>query len=383
MRAGPFTRDETLVSRGSRSDLDPERRQGACGDVLLADADARLDGPFVRRRRCPAGPRHGSGPRRRGRIAIATPSRSSSGCRRDKVRLIYLDGAGCYGMNGHEDAAADAAILSQAVGRPVRVQWMRHDEHGWDPKGPPQLLDLAGAVDGDGRILDWRTEMWLPEATKGLPNIPLLAPAAAGLGQPQGLATGLISQNGDPPYAVEQLERGRALAQGRAAAPVQHPRAGQDRQLVRGRELHRRARRRRGRRTQSRSGWRSSPTRAAIEVVKRGGRDDGLASRAVAGPGRGRASSRAGRGFSYVHYKHNESLVAIGMEVAVDARARRDPRGAGRAARTTAGSMINPDAVKAQVEGNIIQTLSRALLRGGPRSTARASPASIGRAIRS
>ena len=55
----------------------------------------------------------------------------------DKVQLIYLDGAGCYGMNGHEDAAADAAILSRAVGRPVRVQWSREDEHGWDPKGPP------------------------------------------------------------------------------------------------------------------------------------------------------------------------------------------------------------------------------------------------------
>src|SRR5215469_10525057 len=63
------------------------------------------------------------------------------------VRLIYLDGAGCYGMNGHEDAAADAAILSRAVGRPVRVQWSRQDEHGWDPKGPPQLLDISGAVD--------------------------------------------------------------------------------------------------------------------------------------------------------------------------------------------------------------------------------------------
>ena len=55
-------------------------------------------------------------------------------------------------MNGHDDAAADAALLSQAVGRPVRVQWTRQDEHGWDPKGPPQLLELDGAVDGDGRI---------------------------------------------------------------------------------------------------------------------------------------------------------------------------------------------------------------------------------------
>lgn len=70
----------------------------------------------------------------------------------EKVRLIYLEGAGCYGMNGHEDAAADAAIVSRAVGRPVRVQWSRQDEHGWDPKGPPQLLDISGAV-ADDRIL--------------------------------------------------------------------------------------------------------------------------------------------------------------------------------------------------------------------------------------
>ena len=53
----------------------------------------------------------------------------------EAVRLIYVEGAGCYGMNGHEDAAADAAILSRAVGRAVRVQWSRKDEHGWDPKG--------------------------------------------------------------------------------------------------------------------------------------------------------------------------------------------------------------------------------------------------------
>src|SRR5262249_16814504 len=58
------------------------------------------------------------------------------------VRVIYIDGSGCYGRNGHEDAAADAALLARAVGRPVRVQWMRADEHGWDPKGPPTLIDM-------------------------------------------------------------------------------------------------------------------------------------------------------------------------------------------------------------------------------------------------
>jgi nicotinate dehydrogenase subunit B len=61
----------------------------------------------------------------------------------DNVRCIYLEGSGCYGRNGHEDAAADAALLAKAVGKPVRVQWSRADEHGWDPKGPPTLIAFA------------------------------------------------------------------------------------------------------------------------------------------------------------------------------------------------------------------------------------------------
>src|SRR5262249_31770810 len=102
---------------------------------------------------------------------------------RDQVRVIYVDGAGCYGMNGHDDAAADAALISRAIGKPVRVQWTRQDELGWDPKGPPQLLVLDGSVGADGRIAAWRTEMWIPKATANLPNVPLLGPQAAGIAQ--------------------------------------------------------------------------------------------------------------------------------------------------------------------------------------------------------
>ncbi len=67
------------------------------------------------------------------------------------VRRVYVDGSGCYGRNGHEDAAADAALVARAAGRPVRVQWMRANEHGWDPKGPPTLIDLHSGLDGDGQ----------------------------------------------------------------------------------------------------------------------------------------------------------------------------------------------------------------------------------------
>ncbi len=125
---------------------------------------------------------------------------------RDKLRVIYLDGAGCYGMNGHDDAAADAVLLSKAVGRPVRVQWSREDELGWDPKGPPQLLDLQATLAADGRIDAWQTDMWVPRATANLEWIPLLSPLAAGLRQPVGQAVGLVSQNGDPPYPANAVK---------------------------------------------------------------------------------------------------------------------------------------------------------------------------------
>ena len=57
----------------------------------------------------------------------------------EKLRVIFLDGSGSYGGNGNDDAAADAFLLSRNVKRPVRVQWMRQDEHGWDPKGPSAI----------------------------------------------------------------------------------------------------------------------------------------------------------------------------------------------------------------------------------------------------
>ena len=73
----------------------------------------------------------------------------------NNVRCIYIEGSGCYGRNGHEDVAADAALLAKTVERPVRVQWSRADEHGWDPKGPPTLIDIRAAVD------DWPSEAQL------------------------------------------------------------------------------------------------------------------------------------------------------------------------------------------------------------------------------
>jgi nicotinate dehydrogenase subunit B len=69
------------------------------------------------------------------------------------VRVKYFEGAGSYGSGSHYDEAAEAAaLMSQLVGKPVRLQYMRWDEHGWDNYGPADLMDIRGGVDADGKI---------------------------------------------------------------------------------------------------------------------------------------------------------------------------------------------------------------------------------------
>ncbi|HET7343432.1 MAG TPA: molybdopterin cofactor-binding domain-containing protein, partial [Methylomirabilota bacterium] len=281
------------------------------------------------------------------------------GLEREHVRVIYLDGAGSYGVNGADDAAAEAALLSRAVGRPVRVQWMRQEEHGLDPKGPAQLLDLRGAVDGDGQLVAWDTQAWLPMATANLPNVPLLCLDAAGIPQTPGRSTGLIYQNIDPPYAVPNLD---AVVHWLADAPLRTSAirapgkiantfavesfTDELAALARVDPLDFRLRRLgnpRGvevlRRMAARMGWQYRPSPKPVDRT---------------------AAVATGRGIAFVHYKHDESLVAMGMEVSVE-------RASGRIHVTRVvcaqdcGLMVNPDNVQAQLEGNILQTLSRAL----------------------
>ncbi len=80
---------------------------------------------------------------------------------KDKVRCIHSQGSGCYGHNGADDAAADAALLARALpGKPVRVQWMREQEHAWEPYGPAMLVKVSAALDDGGNIADWDYAVW-------------------------------------------------------------------------------------------------------------------------------------------------------------------------------------------------------------------------------
>ena len=77
------------------------------------------------------------------------------------IVVRHVEGSGCYGHNGADDVALDAALLArEARGRPVQVQWMRDDEFGWEPHGPAMALDLAASLDAAGNIVEWRHELW-------------------------------------------------------------------------------------------------------------------------------------------------------------------------------------------------------------------------------
>jgi CO/xanthine dehydrogenase Mo-binding subunit len=78
----------------------------------------------------------------------------------DKIRVQYYEGSGTYGHSCYDDAAQAAAILSQLAGRPVRLQFMRWDEHGWDNYGPPHVGEVRAAVDEAGKIIAYEYHGW-------------------------------------------------------------------------------------------------------------------------------------------------------------------------------------------------------------------------------
>ncbi|MCR3763569.1 molybdopterin-dependent oxidoreductase, partial [Pseudomonas aeruginosa] len=94
--------------------------------------------------------------------------------RRDagEIEVIRMEAAGCYGRNGADDVSADAVLLAQAVGRPVRVQLMREQEHGWEPKGTAQLIEVRGGLDEQGQVAAYDFATCYP--SNGAPTLALL-----------------------------------------------------------------------------------------------------------------------------------------------------------------------------------------------------------------
>ncbi|TMH71223.1 MAG: xanthine dehydrogenase family protein molybdopterin-binding subunit [Betaproteobacteria bacterium] len=276
--------------------------------------------------------------------------------RPEDVRCIYIEGSGCYGRNGHEDAAADAALLAKETGLPVRVQWMREDEHGWDPKGPPSLYDLRAAIDDKGGVTAWESEVLIPDRPKEI-AVPLLAAELAGLLR-EDAHPGNIQQSLAIPYTFPNI---RATAHWLAETPfrpswirtpgrMQNTFANESfvdelaaavgadplefrlRHLndPRGAELLQRLARL--------SGWkpRSAPPRQSGDVMK-------------------------GRGLSYVRYELARTYVGAVADVEVDRRTGK-VRVSQFYVAHDCGQIINPDGLRNQIEGNVVQTTSRTLI---------------------
>ena len=96
----------------------------------------------------------------------------------ERVRCIHVEGSGCYGHNGADDAAADAALIAMRVaGTPVRVQWMREQENLWEPYSCAMLTEVRASLDPQGKLQDWTYELWTTPHNERIVNAGRLIPA--------------------------------------------------------------------------------------------------------------------------------------------------------------------------------------------------------------
>ncbi len=286
----------------------------------------------------------------------------------EKVRVIHMEGAGSYGQNGADDAAADAVVLSQAVEKPVRLQWTRQDEFVWEPKAPAMVMEVQAGLDEQGRITAWDYHVWSPShvararVAAQLVTTQLIAgqPAPAGrfsLGAERNAPTNytlprqritvhflptsplrtsaMRSLGGaENTFANETFMDEVAAAAGADALEyrlryLDDPRAKE--------VLHAAA---------EKAGWESRP------------RWRGMLARPSPRPRQ--KGVLVGRGVAFARYENDEALVACIAQVQVDPES-----GVVSVKRIVVahdcGLIINPDGLKNQIEGNVIQSLSRAL----------------------
>ncbi len=280
--------------------------------------------------------------------------------REAEIEVIRMEAAGCYGRNCADDVSADAVLLSRAVGRPVRVQLTREQEHAWEPKGTAQLMDVNGGLNADGSVAGYDFATRYP--SNGAPTLALLLTGAI----PH---TPAIIEMGDrtaiPPYDYENL---RVVAhdmppivraswlRGVSALPNTFAHeswidecadeAGVDPIEYRLRYL-------------------KDPR--AIDLVNAVAERAGWKPRPVRQEPEAEGDIVRGRGFAYALYVHSKfpgygaAWSAWIADVAVN-KATGDVSVTRVVAGQDSGLMINPDGVRHQIHGNVIQSTSRALM---------------------
>jgi CO/xanthine dehydrogenase Mo-binding subunit len=249
-------------------------------------------------------------------------------------------------------------VIAHEIGKPVRLQWMRADEHGWDPKGPPAVLDYRASIDDQGRIAAWEADGYIPERpmqrsgatllAARLADLPKWGPPKArldnpGLGIPYVIANSKLTAYwlADTPLPAAWIRApGRmqntfgneSFLDEIAASTGVDPFEIRKNHLTdaRGLELLERLR--------QFAGWQARGSKA---------RDSGELA--------------TGRGMSYAKYELVRTYVGIVADVTVNRRT-----GHIRVDRVfvvhDCGQIINPDGLRNQIEGNVVQTVSRTLI---------------------
>jgi nicotinate dehydrogenase subunit B len=274
----------------------------------------------------------------------------------ERVHCIHMEGSGCYGHNGADDVAGDAALIARAMpGKPVRVQWMREDEHAWEPYGAAMLTKVRASLDDTGKVSGWQYEVssnthstrpgragdllagWhiekpfaptpprpLPQPEGGgdrnaiplyqfpgtrvtnrfIPEMPLRVSALRGLGAYMNV------------FSIESFMD--ELAAAAKADPVE----------FRLRHLQ---------------------DQRARDVIQ-------LAADRFGWTGYKKQNGR-GRGFAFARYKNLAAYFAIAMEVELE-RETGDLRVQRVVAAVDSGEAVNPDGIRNQIEGGILQSIS-------------------------
>jgi len=274
-----------------------------------------------------------------------------------KVRLIHVEGSGCYGHNGADDAAADAALIARELpGIPVRVQWMREQEHGWEPYGPAMVTKLKASLDDSGAIASWNFEVWSNThsmrpggggcmlAAQHMAN-PLAIPEPKPLPLPEGGG----DRNAIPIYKFPnahvvhhfipsmpvRISAMRALGAYHNVFSIESfmtelaELAGADPVEFRLKHL-------------------DDPR--ARDVVEKAAKEFGWQKGQKAPQGRG-------YGFAFARYKNLAAYCAIASEVEINRESGR-PRLVRAVAAVDSGQVVNPDGIINQVEGAILQSMS-------------------------
>ena len=159
-----------------------------------------------------------------GKLTIWTHSQGTFDVRRvacdllhlplDAVRAIHVEGSGCYGQNGADDVAAEAALIAHAVpGHPIRLQWMREQEFGWEPLGPGMVAELQASLDSANRIVAWQHEVWSNphnnrpvDAGGVLVGTEVVPPFPVPVGRPIPMPEGDGDRNANPLYDLPHMD---------------------------------------------------------------------------------------------------------------------------------------------------------------------------------